>query len=107
MEAQSPTTSFSESQASYFGDYGGGVYEDSRCCEPDSDPDCIWSLNHEVRPACDWRRPGHVTSILPPIGQVTVVGYGTEAGKDFWLVKNSWGQWWGDQVSCGWWRLVT
>ena len=35
-------------QASYFGDYGGGVYEDSRCCEADSDPNCIWTLNHEV-----------------------------------------------------------
>merc|ERR1712198_128401 len=55
--------------ASYFGDYGGGVYEDSRCCEADSDPNCIWTLNHEV----------------------TVIGYGHESGKDYWLVKNSWG----------------
>jgi hypothetical protein len=28
---------------------------------------------------------------------VSIVGYGTENGKDFWLVRNSWGAGWGSK----------
>jgi len=47
--------------------YHGGVYHESRCSSV--------QLDHGV----------------------TVVGYGNEDGKDYWLVKNSWGATWGEK----------
>merc|ERR1712107_809642 len=61
-------------QASWLSDYNGGIYDDSRCCEQATDPQCKYNLNHEV----------------------TIVGYGNQGGIDYWLVKNSWATWFGE-----------
>merc|ERR1712109_96046 len=54
--------------------YNGGIYNDDRCCEQATDSQCKYNLNHEV----------------------TIVGYGSEGGMDFWLAKNSWATWFGE-----------
>jgi len=63
--------------SSNWNSYGGGVLEDAFCCNVADDPDCVYSMNHHV----------------------LVVGYGHDehSGLDFWLIKNSWGKWWGDE----------
>ena len=63
-------------QASYFSGYSFGVYDDERCCKAAENDYCRWHVNHAV----------------------LVVGYGTENGKDYWLIKNSWGTHWGDEA---------
>ena len=52
-----------------FKDYSQGVYSSAGCGS------YYKSLNHAA----------------------LVVGYGTESGEDYWLVKNSWGTGWGDR----------
>lgn len=47
--------------------YAGGIIDDANICKP--------NLDHAV----------------------LLVGYGSEGGKDYWIVKNSWGSDWGEK----------
>ena len=34
---------------------------------------------------------------LPQTHGVVIVGYGTMDSIDYWIIRNSWGDWWGDK----------
>jgi len=64
--------------------YGGGVLLDQDCCNAAFDENCVGHVGHEV----------------------LVVGYGTENNLDYWLIKNSWGNSWGQDGLVKLWRGV-
>ena len=65
---QNGPTSISFTVVPGFKQYSGGVYINATC------PNVPLDVNHDVM----------------------LIGYGTEMGLDYWLIKNSWGATWGD-----------
>jgi cathepsin L len=67
--AQQPVSIAINAMQQSFQFYTSGVYDDPSC------PSSMQDLDHAV----------------------LTVGYGSETGKDYWLVKNSWSSSWGDE----------
>lgn len=68
--AQQPVAVAIDASHPSFQFYSSGVYTEKKCCTNCQESD----LDHGV----------------------LAVGYGTENGKDYWLIKNSWNSGWGD-----------
>jgi len=68
--AQQPVSVAIDASQQSFQFYSSGVYDEPSCCTNCAQSD----LDHGV----------------------LVVGYGTDNGQDYWLVKNSWNSGWGD-----------
>ncbi|KAJ8984252.1 hypothetical protein NQ317_007484 [Molorchus minor] len=62
-----------DASVSSFRQYASGVYYEEACNDGSVDPEN--ALDHAV----------------------LAIGYGTEDGQDYWLIKNSWGTTWGDE----------
>ncbi|KAG5174900.1 hypothetical protein JKP88DRAFT_266018 [Tribonema minus] len=63
-------------------------------CDIDADP-----LHEYTGGVLDWPQKSPGTNHV-----VSIVGWGvTDGGKKYWVVRNSWGEYWGEQ---GWFRLV-
>jgi len=64
---QQPNGILVDADSSYFSSYSSGILNNAA--------ECGTSLDHAV----------------------TLVGWGTENGTEFWLIKNSWGTTWGEE----------